>query len=213
MRIYIILVVFLLIHFKTIGQVYLYPIIGIDFDLIDEKGKVNEGNYGSFDVNSKLYDNSSMTLGVGVILDLNNNTYLNGNYSLSMPKRANALLSGFVPRQDISYMKQSFNITFHSLINEYFSIGSGLSLNDLTNIKTFYYSGGSEKFHNNIHQIGIPLQIALLYKRFELRFNYTVGVLNLTENPFKPIQSIGLSSVYRFRINIKSKNVECPKMN
>lgn len=202
-----------MIHFKTIGQIYLYPIIGIEFDLIDEKDKLNDGNYGSFDVNSKLFENRSMTLGIGGIFHLNNNTYLNGNYSISTSKRANAMLSGFVPRQDISYMKQSCTITFHSLINEYFSMGSGLSLIDLTNINTFYYSGGSEKFHSNIHQIGIPLQLTLLYERFELRFNYTIGVLSLAESPFKPIQSIGLSSVYRFRLNTKSKNVDCPKMN
>ncbi len=213
MRKYFILSVFILIHFKAFGQIYLYPIVGIEFDLIDEKDDLNGGIYGSFDVNSKLFENRSITLGIGGLFNLNNKTYLCGNYHISTPKRVNAMLSGFVPRQDISYMKQSFTITLHSFINEYISIGSGISLIMLTNIKTFYYSGGNERFHRNINQIGIPLKIGLLYERFELGLNYTVGVLSIEENPFKPIQSIGLSFAYRFRINIKSNDVDCPKIN
>ncbi len=213
MRFFFIIVVCLLIHIKAIGQIYLYPIIGIEFDLIDEKDELNDGNYGSFDVNSKMFENRSVTLGIGGIFHLNNNTYISGNYHISTPKRVNALLSGFIPRQDISYMKQSFTITFHSFFNEYFSIGSGITLIKLTNIKTFYYSGGSENFHRNIHQLGIPLQIALFYERFEIRFNYTIGMLNPKESPFEPIQSVGLSFVYRFRINLKSNKVNCPKLN
>lgn len=154
-----------------------------------------------------------MTLGIGGLLNLSNKTYLSGNYHISFPKRANAMLSGFVPRQDISYMKQSFTITFHSFINEFISIGSGISLIELTKIKTFYYSGGNEKFHSNINQIQFPLQLALLYNKYELRFNYTIGVFSPKENPFKPINSINLSLVYKFRMNIKSNSINCPKMN
>lgn len=187
------------------SQIRLSPLIGYEFDRV-----VLQESYNNVSLYPSLIENSSLTIGGSVGLQVNNRGSIELEYRHSFSKKVDASSRNIIPMRYVSYGKNIVSIRYHLRFAEHFGLGAGMSYTRINKIKAGYDSDYEESLYSHVAQLGIPLRLSYRYDDFFLSVDYNLAFKNIDERPFKPLKSIGLSLGYILSITSGRGVSACP---